>query len=106
MSEAKKRGRRHFTSGQKLAIVRDHLVGRRPISDISDEHGVKPSQVYQWQKQLFEQGEAAFERGERPPSSRKIAALENQLAAKDRVIARLAELAIDPFPTPGLAPKR
>jgi len=60
MSDSGKRGRRHFTPRQKVAIVKQHLVDRRPISDLSDEHGIKPSQVYQWQKQLFEQGEGAF----------------------------------------------
>jgi len=53
--------RRHFTSEQKLAIVKRHLVDKVPVSDICDEHQILATQFYQWQKQLFENGASAFE---------------------------------------------
>lgn len=42
MNDSNKRRRRHITGGQKVAIVKQHLVDRRPISDLSDEHGITP----------------------------------------------------------------
>ena len=56
------RERRHFTPQQKVAIVKRHLVDGVPISDLCDEHHILPTQFYQWQKQLFENGATAFER--------------------------------------------
>jgi len=33
-----------------------------PVSDLCDEHGLQPSQLYNWQAQLFEHGASVFER--------------------------------------------
>lgn len=95
-----RRERRHFTSQQKAAIVKAHLVDGVPISQLCDEHQIQPTQFYLWQKQLFENASAAFEsktgrggRKNQPPSSqeRKIAQLEAKLATKNEVIAELME---------------
>jgi transposase-like protein len=59
---SQKRARRRFTGQQKVAIVKTHLVDGVAISDICDRHQIVPTQFYQWQKQLFENGEAARER--------------------------------------------
>ena len=106
MSESRRRGRRHFTGRQKVAILKQHLVERRPISDLSDEHGIQPSQVYLWQKQLFELGESAFEQGKQPKLNRQLEDLRQQVLAKKLVIAQLAELVVDSLPPSGLAVKR
>ena len=65
------RERRHFTPQQKVAIVKRHLVDGVPISDLCDQHHILPTQFYQWQKQLFENGATAFERKGRPPALRR-----------------------------------
>ena len=61
-NESNSRERRHFTPQQKVAIVKRHLVDGVPISDLCDQHHLLPTQFYQWQKQLFENGATAFER--------------------------------------------
>lgn len=90
-----RRERRSFTAEQKVAIVKRHLVDGVPVSDLCDEHDLLPTQFYQWQKQLFEGGAAAFERKTKPagPSSveRKVQHLEARLANKNEVIAELME---------------
>ena len=89
------RERRHFTPQQKVAIVKRHLVDGVPISDLCDEHHLLPTQFYQWQKQLFENGATAFERKGRPPGpspqERQIQKLQTKLATKNEVIAELME---------------
>jgi transposase len=89
------RERRHFTPDQKVAIVKRHLVDGVPISNLCDQHHILPTQFYQWQKQLFENGVAAFERkGKAPgpsPEERKIQQLQAKLATKNEVIAELME---------------
>lgn len=91
------RVRRRFTSEEKVAIVRRHLVDKVPVSDLCDELGLKPTQIYTWQKQLFENGSLAFERpaGRRSKQvdakDRKIEALEAKLQQKNEVVSELLE---------------
>ena len=89
--------RRHFSAEQKASIVRRHLSGKEPVSDLADELGVQPSQIHLWVKQLLDQAEKAFERGGgRPPrveqaKDRRIEQLELKLATKNEVISELME---------------
>ena len=86
--------RRRFGKDQKATILKRYLVDKVPISDLCDEYGIQPSQVYQWQKVFFENGEAAFERTGRrteAPNQRKVAALEAKLQQKNEVIAELMQ---------------
>lgn len=94
-NDTARRERRHFTGQQKAAIVKAHLVDGVPISQLCDEHQIQPTQFYLWQKQLFENASAAFERKNQPagpsPQERRIAQLEAKLATKNEVIAELME---------------
>lgn len=89
------RERRHFTPQQKVAIVKEHLVDGVPISDLCDRHQLQPAQFYLWQKQLFENGSAAFERKTKSsgptPAERQVEALRAKLVTKNEVIAELME---------------
>jgi transposase len=91
------RERKTWGGAEKLAILRQYLVEKVPISDLCDRHGIQPSQVYQWQALLFEHGAAAFDRkpGRQPHAEgakdRKIAHLETKLAQKNEVISELME---------------
>src|SRR3972149_6183607 len=81
------RKRKNYTSEEKGAILRRHLVEKVPVSDLCDELGLNPTVFYGWQKQLFENGAAAFQRkGKRngpTPEVRKIEKLEAKLAQKN-----------------------
>ena len=90
--------RRRFEAAEKVKIIREHLVDKRPLSEVCDQYGIAPTQFYQWQKQFFEHGTAAFD----PPRVSKEYMLENQvkqlnkkLTRKDEVIAELVEHNID-----------
>ena len=54
--------RKVFTPEQKVAIVRAHLIEKVPVSEVCEKHGVSVVNYYNWQKQLFENAAAAFER--------------------------------------------
>lgn len=90
----KRRTRRaNFTPAQKIAILREHLLERVAISEVCEKHGIQPNQFYAWQKQLFENGTAAFEpsRGGRERElERKIEHLQTRTREKDEVIAEVA----------------
>lgn len=89
------RERRHFSPQQKVTIVKEHLVDGAPISELCDRHRIQPTQFYLWQKQLFENGAAAFERKTKQvgpsPDQRKIETLQAKLVTKNEVIAELME---------------
>ena len=89
------RERRHFSPQQKVTIVKQHLVDGMPISDLCDRHHLQPAQFYLWQKQLFENGSAAFERKTKAsgptPAERQVEALRAKLVTKNEVIAELME---------------
>jgi transposase-like protein len=91
------RERKTLAGPEKLAILRRHLVEKTPISDLCDQHGLQPSQIYYWQAQLFEHGAGVFERkpGRQPNADgakdRRISHLEAKLAQKNEVISELME---------------
>jgi transposase len=90
-----KRIRRNFSPEDKVKILKRHLVDRLAVSDVCDAFGIHPNQFYQWQKQFFENGAAAFA-SERPdPDLRRrnqeLEHLRAKLARKDSVIAEISE---------------
>ena len=91
----RKQQRRTFSGEQKVAVVKRHLIDDIPVSDLCEEYQIQPTLFYQWQKQLFEGGAAAFERKGRPrgptAEERRIAKLKAKLATKNEVIAELME---------------
>ena len=90
-----RKSRRHFTSEQKAAILREHLLEKNPVSEVCDKHGIAPTLFYRWQKEMFDNAPALFEHKNKGPKAktvaRKIAALEEKLAHKDAVIAEIME---------------
>ena len=92
-----KKTRRSFSSSEKAAIVKRHLVEGVPVSDLGDEYRWQPTPIYSWQKPLFDNAAAAaFERPGRrsrqqDAQQRKIAALEAKMVLKNEVVAELLE---------------
>ena len=93
-----RKSRRHFTSEQKAAILREHLIDRVAVSDLCDKHGIQPTIFYRWQKELFENLPSLFERKSADPSAslrRENEALRARLAGKDEVIAEIMRDFVD-----------
>lgn len=86
--------RKHYPAPEKLAILRQHLLEGKAVSEVCEQHGLQPTVFYVWQKQFFENGTTAFERKNHraeEAKDRRIAALEDKLAKKNEVIAELME---------------
>ena len=87
-----KKQRKHYTPEEKVAILRRHLLEKKPISKLCDELGLLPTVFYRWQKEFFENGGAAFEQKTRPNHSadqERTAHLEKKIQTKDEVLAEL-----------------
>jgi len=89
--------RRHFSPEQKVALLRLHLLEKKPVSDICQENNLAVNLFYLWQKQLFDNGTAAFDNAgkrrktDQDAKDRKIAALQDKLQRKNEVLSELME---------------
>ncbi len=88
--------RKNYTPKEKVAILRRHLLDHLPVSQLCDEYHLQPTLFYRWQKQFFEQGEAAFATASASKANdsalgQKVAALEAKLQRKNEVVAELME---------------
>jgi transposase len=93
---ASRRPRKHYSPAQKVALLRRHLIEKIPVSDLCDEQQLNVNLFYQWQRQFFENGAAAFERSGNSRRSddakdRRIAQLQAKLVQKHEVISELME---------------
>ena len=62
------------------------------VSTLCDELGLQPTVFYRWQKELFENGTAAFQakaRTNHPAEQERIQYLEKKIQRKDEVLAEL-----------------
>ena len=69
-------------------------MDRVPVSELCEELGLRPTVFYRWQKELFENGVAAFQSQERPQrqveeKQKRIEFLEKKVQTKDEVLAEL-----------------
>lgn len=95
----KERIRRKFSSEEKAAALKRHLVKGEAISAICEELRILPTQFYRWQHELFEHASAAFEvkgrskrgEGNTRKLEQRVETLEAKLAHKDHVIASVTE---------------
>jgi transposase len=93
---APRKPRKQYSPTEKIALLRRHLVEKVPVSDLCDEQQLNVNVFYQWQRQFFENGAAAFERSGKnrrteDAKDRKIAQLQQKLAQKHEVISELIE---------------
>ena len=90
-----RRQRRNFSGSEKMAILREHLVDKVPVSEVCDKHGLNPTLFYHWQKKLFEEGAVVFEQPraksnrQKAAEARRIEALEAKVQEKNEVLAEL-----------------
>ena len=87
------RERKNYTPEEKVSTLKRHLVDKVPVSDLCDELGLNPTVFYGWQKLLFENGAAAFQKRSRQADRRdqKIEKLEAKLTQKNEVLAELLQ---------------
>jgi transposase len=86
--------RKKYTPEQKVQIIKKHLVGRAPLSDLCDQYGLHPTVFYRWQKTFFEKGAQAFNHrkdSDKVRFEKKIDSLEAKLSRKHEVLSELME---------------
>jgi transposase len=84
--------RRHWSSEDKIKLLRRHLIEKVPISKICEEARLAPSLFHRWQELLFGNAALALEgsrRAERGQDQQRIEKLEQRIRRKDEVLAEL-----------------
>ena len=87
-----KKQRKHYTGEEKVAILRRHLLDKELVSKLCGELRLQPTVFYRWQKELFENGAAAFQKKAltKPRAEQiRIEYLEKKIRTKDEVLAEL-----------------
>lgn len=91
----KRAKRANVSVEQRILILKRHLLEKVPISDLCQEHNIRPTTFYRWQKVFFENGHLAFAdkhaNADLRQNEDKIAALEAKLLLKNDVMAELLE---------------
>ena len=90
MEDKKKR----YSPEQKMLILREYLENDVAISTLSERYGVNPNLIYNWKKELFEQGVSIFSghKGKHEGQEKeKILRLETKLRDKDALISEIIE---------------
>lgn len=86
--------RSNFTPEEKLTILRKRLLDGVAVSELCDEYNIQPSQYYHWQKQLFMNGEIAFQHNNDSQSrslENENSRLRAKIVEKDEVIAEVIQ---------------
>ena len=86
--------RKHYTTEEKVSILRQHLLEHVPVSRLCDERSLQPTVFCHWQKEFFENSAAAFgrpTRSDKAPEHQQIAALERKLQRRNEILARLMD---------------
>ena len=86
--------RKQYSPEKKVQILKEHLVDRKPVSEICDHYGINPVLFYRWQKQFFEHGTLAFQQSKDKQTAvleKKISKLEQKLSQKNEVLSEHME---------------
>jgi transposase-like protein len=87
--------KRRYSPEQKMKLLREHLENQVPIGELATQYGIHPNALYQWKKELFEQGVEIFTRKRKHPGDQaaqaKLTGLEAKLKEKDSLISELVE---------------
>ena len=74
-----KKQRKHYSPGEKVAILRRHLLEHEPISKLCDELGLQPTVFYRWQKEAIH-----TERDRKLEAARKQRQIDRQRLREER----------------------
>jgi len=88
------RERKRYSGEQKTIILRELLENNVPISQLCEKYEVRPNDIYNWKKKLFESASGIF--GQQNSSNKqttsdqkKIEKLESKLRDRDEAISYL-----------------
>ena len=94
---SKKTRRRRFSYEEKAKILSEHLIDKKPISEVCEAYELQPSLLYEWLRRAAANLALALEGPGKRPNRRereleaKVEQLQATVAKKTGVIAEIAE---------------
>jgi|WetSurMetagenome_2_1015567.scaffolds.fasta_scaffold127377_2 transposase len=93
------RPRKTFTPEQKMAILRELLEDKVPISQLAEKYEIHTNDIYNWKKKLFESAADIFssskQKNSKIESDERIKSLEDKLKKRNEAINYLLQDNID-----------
>lgn len=91
---------KYFSAEDKVKILKEHMLGEVPVSNLCEKYGINADTFYEWQNLLFEGAIQNFEHKKRGSKKTKkqierIDTLEKKIAKKDSALKELLKLHID-----------
>ena len=88
------RQRKHYTAERKVMILRELLENNVPVNQLAEKYEVRPNDVYNWKKKLFESATDIFTQKSSIPKQvsaeqNKIEKLQSKLKDRDEAISYL-----------------
>jgi len=91
-SKNMERQRKQYPAEFKVQVLREHLENQVPIGKLAEQHGIQPTVLYLWKKELFEKAATIFTREKiHRTDGQKIQKLEEKIQQKDSLISELVE---------------
>lgn len=92
--------KQQYTPNEKMSVLREHIENNRPISDLSEKHSVPVMTLYNWRKNLLENGASTFVRETKKNAveeglRRQIEELKSKLAGREALISELAQSLVE-----------
>jgi transposase len=89
-----KKTKKHYSSAEKVVLLRRHLEQREGISTLCEEQELRPTVFYRWKKEFFEGGAAAFDRQSHTETvqlRQQLNDLKQEIARKNEIIAEVLQ---------------
>ena len=83
-----------WSSAKKFEIALLAIKNETTINDICKKYEVAPSQVYEWKKQLLEQGSNLFEKNDKSKQSEQTATAEAE-KKQAKLFEKIGELTVE-----------
>ncbi len=88
------RKKKKYTAEQKVIILRELLENNMSVSQLAEKYDVKPVDIYNWKKKLFEGATEILtskpgRKGDKSKQTKKVCSLEEKLKKRDEAISFL-----------------
>lgn len=86
--------KKQIPNAKKVEILREHLEEQRPVSEVAEQYGVHPNQIYQWKKQMFEGALETFSgshKNRKHKESKETLRLKEKIRKQESVITEIVE---------------